>query len=108
MSTINAKQFQEICDRTWSDRVSVLKTSGKLSGEAALMRAVFWRLRKAGINAKGCADTNASPPALPAYQLEVLQILKTSSRPAFDAAPILNALLDRYQKDGQAARGQRS
>jgi hypothetical protein len=99
MSRVNAKQFKEICDRAWSDRLAVLRGSGKLSGEAALMRAVFWRLRKAGINSKACADTNAATPALLAYQSAVLQILKTSSRPAFEAAPILNALIDRYQNE---------
>lgn len=101
MSTINAKQFEEICDRTWSDRAWVLRRRGTLmSGEAALVRAVFWRLRKAGINTKGCADPSGSTPALLAYQSEVLRILKPSSRPAFDAEPILNALLDRYQREG--------
>jgi len=106
MSSINAKQFEEICDRAWSDRLSVLRGCGNLSGEAALVRAVFWRLRKAGINSRGCADTSGSTPALRAYQLAVLQILKTSSRPPFDAAPILSALIDRYQNEaGQTATG---
>lgn len=97
MSTINVKQFEEICDRAWRDRVAVLRSSGELSGEAALVRAVFWRLRKAGINTKGSADPIASASPLLAYQLIVLQILKTSSRPAFDPAPILSALIERYQ-----------
>ena len=106
MSTINAKQFEQICDRAWSDRVAVLRGSGKLSGEAALVRAVFWRLRKAGINTRGGVDTSGSTPALLAYHSAVLQILKPSSRPAFEAAPILNALIDRYQNEsGEAVSG---
>ena len=100
MSNISAKQFGEICDRVWSDRVSVLRGRGKLSGDAALVRAVYWRLRKAGINTKGSPDTSGSTPALFAYQLAVLQILKTSSRPAFDGTHILSALMDRYQNQG--------
>jgi hypothetical protein len=105
MTTINAEQFEEICDRTWSDRVSVLRRSGTLmSGEEALMRAVFWRLRKAGINTKVCADTSGSTPALLASQSLVLQILKPNSRPEFEALPILNALIDRYQSEGGEAR----
>jgi hypothetical protein len=100
MSTINAKQFGEICDRVWSDRASLLSGSGKLGGEATLVRAVFWRLCKAGIKTKGCADTDSSTPALLAYQLVVGRMLKTSARPPFDSAPILNALIDRYQNEG--------
>ena len=98
-STINAEQFGEICDRVWNDRASLLIGSGKLSGEATLVRAVFWRLCNAGIKTKGCADTDGSVPALRAYQSVVTQMLKTSSRPPFDSAPILDALIDRYQNE---------
>jgi hypothetical protein len=98
-STINATQFGEICDRVWSDRASLLRGSGKLSGEATLVRAVFWRLCNAGIKSKGCADTDGSIPALLAYQSVVIQMLKTGSRPAFDSAPILEALINRFQTE---------
>ena len=97
--TINAKQFEEICDRVWSEHAAVLRGSGKLSGEATLVRAVFWRLCKAGIKTRGCADTDGPTPALLAYQLIVAQMLKTGARPAFDGAPILDALIDRYRKE---------
>jgi hypothetical protein len=99
--TITAKQFGEICDRVWSDRASLLSGSGNLSGEATLVRAVFWRLCNVGINTKACADVNGSTPALPAYQLIVARMLKESSRPVFDGAPILNALIDRYQSESR-------
>src|ERR1043166_6259935 len=99
MRTINAKQFEEICDRVWSDRASLMRGSGKLSGEATLVRAVFWRLCNAGIKSKGCADTDGSKPALLAYQSVVAQMLSTSSRPHFDSAPILEALINRYQTE---------
>ena len=103
MSTINARQFEEICDRVWTDRASVLRGSGELSGEATLMRAVFWRLCKAGIKTKGCADNNGSTPPLVAYQLVVGQMLKASSRPAFDGTSILDALINRYQNEAAEA-----
>jgi hypothetical protein len=99
MSTITSKQFGELCDRVWSDRASVLRGRGELSGEATLVRAVFWRLCKAGIKTKGCADNDASTRALPAYELMVGQMLKTSSRPAFDSASILKELIQRYQSE---------
>ena len=102
-TNINAKQFGEICDRVWSDRASLLRGSGKLSGEATLVRAVFWRLCKAGIQTRGCANNDGSTPALLAYQSIIEQMLKTSSRPPFDSARILDALIDRYQIETRPA-----
>jgi hypothetical protein len=103
-STINAKEFGEICDRVWNDRASLLSGSGILSGEATLVRAVFWRLCKAGIETKGCGDNDGSAPPLLAYQSVVSQMLKTSSRPPFDSAPILDALINRYQHETGSPR----
>jgi hypothetical protein len=100
-STINAQEFGEICDRVWNDRVSLLSGSGILSGEATLVRAVFWRLCKVGLKTKGCGDNDWSAPPLLAYQSVVAQMLKTSSRPPFDSAPILGALIDRYQSEAK-------
>jgi hypothetical protein len=99
MTTINSKQFGEICDRVWSDRASVLRGSGQLSGEATLVRAVFWRLCKAGIKSKGCADHDGSTPAIVAYQSVVSRMLESHGRPAFDSAPILQELVTRYQSE---------
>ena len=98
MTTIDAKQFEEICERVWSDRAAVLKGSGELSGDATLVRAVFWRLCKAGIKAKGCVTDGFTSPQL-AYRLVVVRMLNRSGRPAFDSAPILNELVERYQNE---------
>ena len=98
-STINVRQFEEICDRVWNDRASLLKGSGNLSGEAALVRAIFWRLRKAGIKTTDRADAEGSTPELVAYQMVIVQMLKSSSRPPFVSTSILNALIDRYQSE---------
>jgi hypothetical protein len=57
---------------------------------------VFWRLCKAGIKTKGCAESDNSTPAILAYQLVVGRMLELNGRPAFDSAPILNGLLERY------------
>lgn len=48
MSEITAKQFGRICDEVWRDRVAILSRRGSLSDEAALVRAVYWRICKAG------------------------------------------------------------
>ena len=97
MTTINSEQFAEICNGVWRDRATVLSGRGTLSDEATLVRAVFWRLCKAGIKTKGFAENDASKPEIFAYQLVVGRMLEANSRPAFDSAPILKDLLDRYE-----------
>src|SRR5438105_13275585 len=97
MTTIDANQFREICDRVWSERAAVLRGRGSLSGEATLVRAVFWRLCKAGVKSKGCADNDGSKSAIIAYQFVVGRMLKANSRPAFDSVPVLTDLVARYQ-----------
>jgi hypothetical protein len=99
MTTINSEQFGNICNGVWRDRDVVLRGRGSLSGEATLVRAVFWRLCKAGLKTKGCAENDSSKPEILAYQLVVSRMLQGNSRPAFDSAPILKELLDRYQDD---------
>jgi hypothetical protein len=96
MTTINSEQFGEICNAVWRDRAAVLRGRGSLSGEATLVRAVFWRLCKAGLKTKGGAANDGSKPEILAYQLVVGRMLEVNSRPAFDSAPILKELLDRY------------
>jgi hypothetical protein len=103
MTTINAKQFGELCDRVWSDRAAVLRGSGRLSGEATLVRAVFWRLCNAGIKTKGCGDHNGSTPEILAYQSVVGRMMELHGRPAFNSAPILQELVERYQKEEVSA-----
>ena len=99
MTTINSEQFGEICNEVWRDRAPVLRGRGSLSGEATLLRAVFWRLRKVGIRTKGCAESDGSQPAILAYQLMVGRMLEVNGRPPFDCAPILKALVARYQDE---------
>ena len=99
MTTINSEQFGEICNAVWRDRAAVLTGRGSLSGEATLVRAVFWRLCKLGINPKGSADNDPSKPAMLAYRLVVGRMLAANGRPAFDGAPILNALVERYTNE---------
>lgn len=99
MSTISSEQFGELCDGVWRDRASILRGQGILSGEATLVRAVFWRLCKAGIESKGCADSDGSEIPLVAYQLVVGRMLALSGRPAFDSAPIMTDLVARYQNE---------
>lgn len=99
MATLDANQFREICDRVWTERAMVLQGRGQLSGEATLIRAVFWRLCKAGIKSQSCAGNDGSNSPIIAYQLVVNMMLKSGARPAFDGGPILNELIERYQNE---------
>ena len=81
----------------WRDRAAVLSGRGSLSGEATLVRAVFWRLCKAGITSKGSAQNDSSIPTTLAYQLVVSRMMEANGRPAFDSAAILKKLVERYQ-----------
>jgi hypothetical protein len=104
ITTINLEQFEKICDRVWNDRAAVISGRGRLSGEASLVRAVFWRLCNAGIKTNGCAEHDDSKPAILAYQLVVGRMLEVNARPPFDCTPILKRLIERYQNEvGNAA-----
>ena len=103
MVTINSQQFGELCNAVWNDRAAVLRGRGSLSGEATLVRAVFWRLCKAGIMTKGCAEGDGSKPTMLAYQLVVGRMLEANGRPAFDSAPILKELVERYANEAESS-----
>lgn len=97
--TINSDQFHEICDGVWRDRAKLLKGRGFLSGEAALMRAVYWRLYKAGIKPILSADNYGSPRAASSYELGVNCLLEVHGRPRFDGSQDLNDLVQRYRNE---------
>lgn len=99
MATIDAKRFGEICDGVWFERAEVLRKRGRLSGEATLMRAVFWRLCKAGVKTNARIEDDLSEPEFLAYQLIVVRMLQTNARPAFNGAPILEELIERYRDE---------
>lgn len=97
--TINLEQFQEICNGVWRDRVMVLKGRGFLSGDAALMRAVYWRLSKAGIKAILSAENYGSARTVASYELAVSCLLEVHGRPRFDGAQYLKKLLQLYKNE---------
>ena len=99
MTTINSEQFGEICNGVWRDRAAVLRGRGLLSGEATLVRAVFWRLCKAGLKPTRRAEDYGSKPTTLAYQLVVGRMIEVNALPAFDGAPILQELVERYQNE---------
>jgi len=97
--TINSKQFQEICNGVWRDRALLLRGRGFLSGEAALMRAVYWRLSKTAIKPILSAENYGSPHTASSYQLGVRCMLEIHGCPRFDGTQYLNVLLQHYKKE---------
>jgi len=97
--TINSEQFQEICNGVWRDRASLLNGRGFLSGEAALMRAVYWRLSKAGIKPILSAEDYGSPRTASSYELGVSSMLEVHGRPRFDGTQYLNVLVQHYNQE---------
>lgn len=95
MSTINSEQFGRICDGVWRDRAAILSGRGILSDEAALLRAVYWRLCKAGVaegqSLKDCEEEQI----LPVYRRLVGSMLMQNAHPPFDSAPHLKELVGR-------------
>lgn len=45
---MTSEMIKRICDGVWRDRAAILSGRGDLSGEDALVGAVYWRLCKAG------------------------------------------------------------
>ena len=102
MSKINLEGFKQICDSVWRDRGALLFWRGPLSGEDALMRAVYWRLCKEGfVQDKSAADCHQDP-ALPTYQLVLNTMLKQSAQMPHDCASSLNELVLRYRDEAGA------
>ena len=98
--TINSKQFQEICNGVWRDRDRLLSGRGFLSGEAALMRAVYWRLsNKAGIKPILSAEDYGSPRTASSYELGVSCMIVVHGRPRFDSTQYLNVLVQHYKQE---------
>ena len=77
----------------------LLKGRGFLSGEAALMRAVYWRLSKTGIKLILSAENYGSPRTTSSYELGVSCLLEVHGRPRFDGTQYLNDLVQRYRNE---------
>lgn len=59
MSVMNPERVQQVCDEVWRDRDAILADRGVLSGEDALVRAVYWRLCKTGDGPDLSSDDHA-------------------------------------------------
>ena len=77
----------------------LLSGRGFLSGEAALMRAVYWRLSKAGVKTILSPENYGSSRTASSYELGVGCMLEIYGRPRFDGTQYLNVLVQRYKNE---------
>lgn len=93
---MTSEKFEQICDGVWRDRAAILTRRGNLRSEAALVRAVYWRLCKAGCmpakEIENCDDGHM----LLMYQRLVGSTLTAYAHPVFDGAPFLKELVRRH------------
>jgi hypothetical protein len=104
MSAINSDMFGNICDGVWQSRATILAGRGNCSGEVALLRAVYWRLCKAGGESGQIANDCDADHLLLAYQRLISRTLAQHASPRFDGAPFLDELLRRYREAEAAKR----
>ena len=108
MSLIKAEKFKRVCDAVWDDREAILSGRGGLSGEAALMRAVYWRLCKAWGETENGTDDGCKGYMLLNYQRRVSIMLTQHAGAQFDGTSLLNDLVRRYREEArQAAESRR-
>ena len=104
MGTINTDKLEAVCHEVWHDRSSVLQGRGFLSVDAALARAVYWRLCKSTPLRTGSSENYGTSQTFSTYHLAVNCLIELNSRPPFDSAPFLEALIQRCQ--GEVSHGE--
>jgi hypothetical protein len=103
-AVVASDKFRRVCDQVWRDREAILIRRGCLTGEAALMRAVYWRLCKTWGGLGTCDEGSYAEQTLFTYQRLVSIMLTQRVGPHFDGSPLLNDLVRQYREEaGQAA-----
>jgi hypothetical protein len=93
---MNSEKFEQICDGVWRDRADILTGRDNLRGEAALLRAVYWRLCKEGGAPGERVDVCDTGQMLLDYQRLVGSVLNGYAHPQFDSTPFLKKLVGQY------------
>ena len=105
MATIDSERFAEICSKVWLDRSAVLTGRGLLSGEEALVRAVYWRLRNLAALPPNSTENYGSPQTVSDYRMGVGRLLEINGHPKFDCAQLLEELVHRYEIESDSVLG---
>jgi hypothetical protein len=104
MTTIDTEKLEAVCSEVWRDRSAVLEGRGFLSLQAALARAVYWRLCKTTASRFDHSENYAASQTFSTYYLAVNCLLQLNARPPFDSAPFLQDLIQRCEDEDQQNR----
>jgi hypothetical protein len=108
MNRLASDKFTRVCHGVWADRDTILSRRGGLSGEAALIRAVYWRLCKSWGGSFPSADGAGVGHMLLDYQRLVCLLLTKHVGAHYDGSPFLNELVRQYREEARrAAEGPR-
>jgi len=105
ITTINQERFAEICSKVWLDRSAVLTGRGLLSGEGALVRAVYWRLRNLAALPANSTENYGSAQTVSDYRMGVRRLLEINGHPNFDCSLFIDELLHRYEHESDQLEG---
>lgn len=105
MGASKSDTFKRICDDVWRDREAILTRRGGLSGEAALLRAVYWRLCNAWGETGQTIDGCHAETALATYERLVGLMLTRNTWPHFEGAPLLDELVRQYRDETAPSAG---
>jgi hypothetical protein len=108
MDANKSEKFKRVCDGVWHDRETILSRRGALSGEVALIRAVYWRLCKTWGGSSAGTNGSEAGQMFPDYGRLVSIMLTQQAGPYFDGASLLNELVRQYREEaGQHAESRR-
>jgi hypothetical protein len=99
MSVNKSDRFKRVCEGVWRDRSAILTRRGGLSGEAALVRAVYWRLCNAWGESNQSTNGRDKEHTLLTYERLVVIMLTEHAGAHFDGAPLLNDLIRQYRDE---------
>ena len=83
----------------------MLNGRGSLSGEVALVRAVYWRLRNLAALPANTIENYGSPQTVSAYQKGMDRLLEINGHPNFDCSQFIDELLHRYEHESDRVLG---
>jgi hypothetical protein len=101
MTPLDTERLEAVCSEVWRDRSAVLEGRGFLSLQAALARAVYWRLCKTAASRFDTSENYAASQTFSTYYLAVNCLLQLNARPPFDSAPFLQDLIQRCEDEVQ-------
>lgn len=83
----------------------MLNGRGLLSGEGALVRAVYWRVRNLAASPANRTENYGLPQTVSDYRMGVDRLLEINGHPNFDCSRFIDELLHRYEHESDRVLG---